>query len=72
MHNETLSVIAMCVCNPDRPPTDQIRRPSADEVLRLHKEFLNLEIFLYYKKPLMLVEEKMQCGRRLHRLVSSN
>jgi alanine-glyoxylate transaminase/(R)-3-amino-2-methylpropionate-pyruvate transaminase len=34
--------------------------PSADEVLRLRKEFLNPGIFLYYKKPLMLVEGKMQ------------
>ena len=34
--------------------------PSADEVLRLRKQFLNPGIFLYYKKPLMLVEGKMQ------------
>src|SRR5215468_9062667 len=34
--------------------------PSADEVLRLRKEFMNPGIFLYYKKPLMLVEGKMQ------------
>jgi alanine-glyoxylate transaminase/(R)-3-amino-2-methylpropionate-pyruvate transaminase len=34
--------------------------PSADEVLRLRKVFLNPGIFLYYKKPLMLVEGKMQ------------
>src|SRR6266550_2833018 len=34
--------------------------PSADEVLRLRKEFLNPGIFLYYKKPLMVVEGKMQ------------
>src|SRR5205823_14390677 len=33
---------------------------SADEVLQLRKEFLNPGIFLYYKKPLMLVEGKMQ------------
>jgi alanine-glyoxylate transaminase/(R)-3-amino-2-methylpropionate-pyruvate transaminase len=33
---------------------------TADEVLRLRKEFLNPGIFLYYKKPLMLVEGKMQ------------
>jgi alanine-glyoxylate transaminase / (R)-3-amino-2-methylpropionate-pyruvate transaminase len=33
---------------------------SADEVLRLRKQFLNPGIFLYYKKPLMLVEGKMQ------------
>jgi alanine-glyoxylate transaminase/(R)-3-amino-2-methylpropionate-pyruvate transaminase len=34
--------------------------PSADEVLSLRKEFLNPGIFLYYKKPLMIVEGKMQ------------
>ncbi|MCA1658203.1 MAG: aminotransferase class III-fold pyridoxal phosphate-dependent enzyme, partial [Verrucomicrobiaceae bacterium] len=34
--------------------------PSADDVLRLRKEFLNPGIFLYYKKPLMIVEGKMQ------------
>ena len=34
--------------------------PSADEVLRQRKQFLNPGIFLYYKKPLMMVEGKMQ------------
>jgi alanine-glyoxylate transaminase / (R)-3-amino-2-methylpropionate-pyruvate transaminase len=34
--------------------------PSAEEVMRLRKEFLNPGIFLYYKKPLMVVEGKMQ------------
>ena len=34
--------------------------PSAEEILRLRKEFLNPGIFLYYKKPLMIVEGKMQ------------
>jgi alanine-glyoxylate transaminase/(R)-3-amino-2-methylpropionate-pyruvate transaminase len=34
--------------------------PSAEEVLRLRREFLNPGIFLYYKKPLMLVEGKSQ------------
>ena len=34
--------------------------PSADEVLALRKQFLNPGLFLYYKKPLMLVEGKMQ------------
>jgi alanine-glyoxylate transaminase/(R)-3-amino-2-methylpropionate-pyruvate transaminase len=34
--------------------------PSADEVSRLRKEFLNPGIFLYYKKPFMMVEGKMQ------------
>ncbi len=34
--------------------------PSAEEVSRLRKEFLNPGIFLYYKKPIMLVEGKLQ------------
>src|SRR5438874_2493030 len=34
--------------------------PSADEVLRLRKQFLNPGIFLYYKKPIMFVEGRMQ------------
>lgn len=34
--------------------------PSAEEVLRLRKQFLNPGIFLYYKNPLMLVEGHMQ------------
>ncbi len=49
---------------PELPPFDHQPRkysgPSADEVLRLRKEFLNPGIFLYYKKPLMLVQGKMQ------------
>ncbi len=49
---------------PELPPFDyqpkKYRGPSADEVLRLRKEFLNPGIFLYYKKPIMLVEGKMQ------------
>ena len=49
---------------PELPPFDyqpqKYSGPSADEVLRLRKEFLNPGIFLYYKKPLMLVEGKMQ------------
>jgi len=49
---------------PDLPPFDHQPRkytgPSADEVLRLRKEFLNPGIFLYYKKPFMMVEGKMQ------------
>jgi alanine-glyoxylate transaminase/(R)-3-amino-2-methylpropionate-pyruvate transaminase len=43
----------------DHQPTKYGGR-SADEVLQLRKEFLNPGIFLYYKKPLMLVEGKMQ------------
>lgn len=49
---------------PDLPPFDHQPKkysgPSADEVLKLRKEFLNPGIFLYYKKPLMMVEGKMQ------------
>jgi alanine-glyoxylate transaminase/(R)-3-amino-2-methylpropionate-pyruvate transaminase len=49
---------------PELPPFEHKPRmydgPSADEVFRLRKEFLNPGIFLYYKKPLMLVEGKMQ------------
>jgi alanine-glyoxylate transaminase / (R)-3-amino-2-methylpropionate-pyruvate transaminase len=49
---------------PDLPPFDHKPKkysgPSADEVLRLRKEFLNPGIFLYYKKPFMMVEGKMQ------------
>src|SRR5215212_1361485 len=36
------------------------RGPSAEEVARQRKQFLNPGIFLYYKKPLMIVEGKMQ------------
>src|SRR5437870_8582943 len=49
---------------PELPPTHHqptpYRGPSADDVLRLRKEFLNPGIFLYYKKPIMFVEGKMQ------------
>ena len=49
---------------PELPPFDHKAKkysgPSSDEVLRLRREFLNPGIFLYYKKPLMLVEGKMQ------------
>src|SRR5216110_2334528 len=49
---------------PELPPFDQqpakYDGPSADEVLRLRREFLNPGIFIYYKKPIMLVEGKMQ------------
>src|SRR6187455_292524 len=34
--------------------------PSAEEVLRLRKQYLNPGIFLYYKQPIMIVEGKMQ------------
>jgi alanine-glyoxylate transaminase/(R)-3-amino-2-methylpropionate-pyruvate transaminase len=49
---------------PELPPFEHEPKkyagPSADEVLRLRKQFLNPGIFLYYRKPLMLVEGKMQ------------
>lgn len=43
--------------------------PSPDEILRLRQQFLNPGIFLYYKKPLTIVQGKMQyvwdeAGRR--------
>src|SRR4051794_38777455 len=34
--------------------------PSADQVLAKRKQFLSPGLFLYYKKPMMLVEGKMQ------------
>ncbi|MFL6536630.1 MAG: aspartate aminotransferase family protein [Chthoniobacterales bacterium] len=49
---------------PQLPPFDfQPRKydgPSADEVARLRKAFLNPGIFLYYKKPIMLVQGRAQ------------
>src|SRR5215471_17378956 len=49
---------------PTLPPLDYQPKtyngPSADEVLALRKQFLNPGIFLYYKKPIMLVEGKGQ------------
>src|SRR3954452_17794056 len=58
---------------PALPPFDhqpaKYTGPSADEVLRIRREFLNPGIFIYYKKPIMIVEGKMQyvwddAGRR--------
>jgi alanine-glyoxylate transaminase/(R)-3-amino-2-methylpropionate-pyruvate transaminase len=34
--------------------------PSADAVLALRRQYLNPGLFLYYKKPIMIVEGKMQ------------
>ena len=49
---------------PDLPPFDhqpaKYTGPSADEVLSVRKKYLNPGIFLYYKKPLMVVEGRMQ------------
>jgi alanine-glyoxylate transaminase/(R)-3-amino-2-methylpropionate-pyruvate transaminase len=49
---------------PELPPLDYqpqpYRGPSAEEVLSLRREFLNPGIFLYYKRPLMIVEGKGQ------------
>jgi alanine-glyoxylate transaminase / (R)-3-amino-2-methylpropionate-pyruvate transaminase len=59
--------------SPELPPFDHQPQKysglSADEVARLRKEFMNPGIFLYYKKPIMIVEGKMQyvwddAGRR--------
>src|SRR5436190_6560476 len=49
---------------PALPPTSHKPRPysgpSLDEVLAKRKQFLNPGLFLYYKKPMMLVEGHMQ------------
>ncbi|CAN5619132.1 N/A [soil metagenome] len=49
---------------PELPPFDhqpqKYSGPSAEEVLATRKQFLNPGIFLYYKKPIMFVEGKMQ------------
>src|SRR5580765_3563246 len=49
---------------PTLPPCDHQPRPysgpSAEQVLAKRKQFLNPGIFLYYKKPMMLVEGHMQ------------
>src|SRR6266581_2768354 len=49
---------------PQLPPCDHKPKPytgpSADEVLALRKQFLNPGLFLYYEKPVMFVEGKMQ------------
>src|SRR3954468_24824834 len=46
------------------PPTShkpaRYNGPSAEQVLALRKQYLNPGIFLYYKKPIMIVEGKMQ------------
>ena len=46
------------------PPTNhqpqKYAGPSAEEVLALRKQYMNPGIFLYYKKPIMLVEGSMQ------------
>ena len=50
--------------NPTLPSTNHKPKsyfgPSAEKVLALRKEFLNPGIFIYYKKPLMLVEGNLQ------------
>jgi alanine-glyoxylate transaminase / (R)-3-amino-2-methylpropionate-pyruvate transaminase len=49
---------------PALPPTNfkpqPYTGPSSDEVLALRRQYMNPGIFLYYKKPIMLVEGKMQ------------
>jgi alanine-glyoxylate transaminase / (R)-3-amino-2-methylpropionate-pyruvate transaminase len=48
----------------DLPPTafkpQRYAGPSAEQVLALRKQYLNPGLFLYYKKPIMIVEGKMQ------------
>jgi alanine-glyoxylate transaminase/(R)-3-amino-2-methylpropionate-pyruvate transaminase len=50
--------------NPVLPPFDYQPKaytgPSFDEVLKLRRQFLSPGLFLYYKKPMMLVEGKAQ------------
>ena len=50
--------------SPQLPPFDYQPKPyagiSAEEVLRLRRQFLNPGIFLYYKTPMMLVDGKGQ------------
>jgi alanine-glyoxylate transaminase/(R)-3-amino-2-methylpropionate-pyruvate transaminase len=49
---------------PELPPFDYqaqpYRGPSVHEVLRSRQQFLNPALFLYYKRPLMIVEGKAQ------------
>src|SRR5215510_7714319 len=49
---------------PALPPTNHTPRPysgpSAEQVLAKRKQFLNPGLFLYYKKPMMIVEGHMQ------------
>ncbi len=49
---------------PALPPTDHVPTPytgpSAEEVLALRKQFMSPGLFLYYKKPIMLAEGRMQ------------
>src|SRR4051795_10400936 len=49
---------------PQLPPFDhqpaKYDGPSKDEVAALRKEYLNPGIFLYYKRPIMIVEGRMQ------------
>ena len=49
---------------PELPPFDYTPKPytgpSAEEVFALRKQFLNPALFLYYQKPMMIVEGKGQ------------
>src|SRR5262249_57755890 len=49
---------------PELPPFDYqpqpYHGPSVEEVLDLRRRFLNPGLFLYYKRPLMIVEGKAQ------------
>ena len=46
------------------PPTPHVPQPytgpSAEQVLALRRQYLNPGLFLYYQKPIMIVEGKMQ------------
>ena len=50
--------------HPSLPPFDFVPEPyagpSLEEVHRLRQEYLNPAIFHYYKKPLMIVQGRMQ------------
>eukprot|EP01089_Gocevia_fonbrunei_P013623 TRINITY_DN3521_c0_g1_i1.p1 TRINITY_DN3521_c0_g1~~TRINITY_DN3521_c0_g1_i1.p1 ORF type:complete len:476 (-),score=107.66 TRINITY_DN3521_c0_g1_i1:41-1468(-) len=58
------SVSAYSTADPQLPPTDfkpqPYTGPSYEEVANLRKTYLNPAIFAFYKKPLMVVEGKMQ------------
>ena len=49
---------------PELPPFEYTPKvytgPSAEEVFALRKQFLNPALFLYYQKPMMIVEGKGQ------------
>ncbi|MGH8163732.1 MAG: aspartate aminotransferase family protein, partial [Rhodanobacteraceae bacterium] len=62
--DDKLCLTNITMPSPQLPPFDYQPQPytgpAPEEILRLRKQFLNPGIFLYYKKPLTLVEGKMQ------------